>query len=100
MTWSDSIQIILIVLLLAGLVGIITTLGFLVGDKDNLSEIQKKLAIISGSSSALILMFGIFTYLYLRVNPSAFVPLVLVMLFLNLELSLIAVSVSVLQKTQ
>lgn len=100
MNYSDYVQITLIVILIAGLAGVIYTLGLFVGDKDNLSEIQKKLAIISGSSSALILMLGIFTYLYLRVNPGAFVPFVLVMLFVNLELSLTAVSVSVLQKTQ
>jgi hypothetical protein len=100
MTWADYIQIFLIILLVGGLAGVIYTLGLFVGDKDNLSEIQKKLAIISGTSAALILMLGIFSYLYLRVNPGAFVPFVLVMLFLNLELSLTAVSVSVLQKTQ
>lgn len=100
MNWSDYIQIILIILLVAGLAGVVYTLGLFVGDRDNLAEIQKKLAIISGTSSAIILMLGIFSYLYLRVNPGAFVPFVLVMLFLNLELSLVAVSASVLQKTQ
>ena len=88
-----------LVILIGGLAGVIVAVSYFAGDKDNLQEVQKNLSIIAGTSSVLLLLAGIFLYIYIRVNPQAFVPITLIMNVLSLEVALIAVSASVLQKT-
>lgn len=98
MEWPEIIQLILLILSISGLGGVIYVLGTFAGDKNNLNDVQRNMAIITAVSSVVVLMLGIFSYLYIRINPQSFVPFVLVMMFINLEISLIAVSASVLQK--
>lgn len=98
MNWPMSIQVILIVLIIAGLGGVIYALTRFAGDKNNLNDVQRNMSIITAVTSVIVLLLGIFTYLYIRINPQSFVTLVIIMLFLNLEISLIAVSASVLQQ--
>jgi hypothetical protein len=99
MDWQQIIQILLLLVLIGGLAGVIVALNWMVGDKDNLQNVQKNLSIIAGTSSVLLLLTGIFVYIYIRINPQAFVPIVLIMSFLSLEVALTAVSSSILQKT-
>jgi hypothetical protein len=99
MEWAEIFKIILLIILIGGLAGVIVALNYFVGDKDNLQEVQKNLNIIAGTSSVIILLVGIFMYIYVRTNPQAFVPMMFIMTFLNLEIALIGVSSSVLQKT-
>lgn len=98
MEWPEIIQLILLILSVAGLGGVIYVLGTFAGDKNNLNDVQRNMAIITAVTSVVVLMLGIFSYLYIRINPQSFVPFVLVLMFINLEISLIAVSASVLQK--
>ncbi len=88
-----------LLILLGGLAGVIVAVSYFAGDKDNLQEVQKNLSIIAGTSSVLLLLAGIFLYVYIRVNPQAFVPAMIIMNVLSLEVALVAVSASVLQKT-
>jgi hypothetical protein len=99
MNWYQIIQILFLVILIGGLAGVIVALNFFVGNKDNLQEVQKNLSIIAGTSSVMLLLIGIFLYIFIRVNPQAFIPITLIMNILSMEMALIAVSSSVLQKT-
>ena len=99
MNTYQVIQILFLLILIGGLAGVIVALNFFVGDKDNLQEVQKNLSIIAGTSSVMLLLIGIFLYIFIRVNPQAFVPITLIMNILSLEVALVAVSSSVLQKT-
>jgi hypothetical protein len=93
------VMVIGLLILLGGLAGVIVAVSYFAGDKDNLQEVQKNLSIIAGTSSVLLLLAGIFLYVYIRVNPQAFVPAMIIMNVLSLEVALVAVSASVLQKT-
>lgn len=98
MLWQDYLQIVLLILLIGGMTGIIYAMGLFAGDKDSLANIQRNLAVITGTTSAVLLAIAVFVYIYIRINPQAFVPIMMVMSFMSLEVSLIAVSASVLQK--
>ena len=98
MDWPEIIQLILLILSVSGLGGVIYVLGTLAGDKNNLNDVQRSMSIITAVSSVIVLLLGIFSYMYIRINPQSFVPFVLILMFVNLEISLIAVSASVLQK--
>jgi hypothetical protein len=98
MSWQQNIPLILLVIVLAGLAGVGYSISQMIGNKDNLADVQKQMTIIAATTSAIIVMTGIFTYLWLRTNPGALVPLVIFMLFLNLELSIISLSASVIQQ--
>ena len=91
---------ILLAIILTGLVYVIYAVGQFAGSKDNLNDIQKNMGVIFGVTFALVLMLGIFSYMYIRTDPDVFVPFTLFMLFVNMELSLISVSASVLQKIE
>ena len=98
MDWPSIIQLSLIVLIVAGLGGVIYVLSTFAGDKNNLNDVQRNMGIITAVTSVMVLLLGVLSYLFIRINPQVFVTLVLILLFLNLEISLIAVSASVLQK--
>jgi hypothetical protein len=99
MNFFQVIMILGLVILIGGLAGVIVAVSYFAGDKNNLQEVQKNLSIIAGTSSVLLLLAGIFLFIYIRVNPQAFVPITLIMNVLSLEVALVAVSASVLQKT-
>jgi hypothetical protein len=99
MNWYQFFQILFLLILIGGLAGVIVALNYFVGDKDNLQEVQRNLSIIAGTSSIMLLAIGFFLYMFIRVNPQAFIPISILMNFLSLEVALIAVSSSVLQKT-
>ena len=82
---------------LSGMVAIIVWLGFLTQNKDNGSEIQKNLGIVTGITGGLIIVFAIAAYVYFSANTNYITPYLLVMTFVNMFLSLLAVSVSTLQ---
>jgi hypothetical protein len=100
MDWTNILQIIGLVLLLLAAAYSIIALSYFVGDKDKLADIQLALGPIVGTTAIMILISGIFTYIYIRVNPQAFVPIVLFISFLALEASLVAVGTSVLAKSK
>ena len=99
MNTYQVIQILFLVVIIIGLGGVITALNFFVGDKDNLQEVQKNLAIIAGTSSVLIMILGIILYINIRVDPQTYFPVILLLNVVSLEVALIAVSSSILQKT-
>ena len=99
MNWYQILQILFLLILIGGLAGVIVALNFFVGDKDNLQEVQRNLSIITGTSFVMLLLIGLFLYMFIRVNPQAFIPITLIMNILSMEVALIAVSSSVLQKT-
>ena len=82
---------------LSGMVAIIVWLGFLTQNKDNGSEIQKNLGIVTGITGGLTIVFAIAAYVYFSANTNYITPYLLVMTFVNMFLSLLAVSVSTLQ---
>lgn len=98
MSWPMTIQLLLLLLILGGLGGVMYVLSTFAGDKNNLNDVQRNMAIITGVTSVVVFMIGILMYLYIRINPQSFVPFLLIMTFFNLEIALIAVSASVLQK--
>jgi hypothetical protein len=98
MTWIDTIQFLFILGAFAGIAGVGYALSNVVGDKNNLNDIQRNVGIIAGVTLVIVLLLGGLTYLYIRTNPQSFVPFVLIATFINLELSIIAVSAAVLQK--
>lgn len=100
MTPTQIFQMILLAIILTGLGYVIYAVGKFAGSKDNLNDIQKNMGVIFGVTFALVLMLGIFSYMYIRTDPDVFVPFVLFMLFVNMEISLISVSASVLQKIE
>jgi hypothetical protein len=77
---------------LAGLVAVITWLGFLTNNKNNGNEIQKQLAIVSAVTGVLVLIFGGAAYMYFTTDVNALTPFLLIMAFVNMFLSLVAVS--------
>lgn len=98
MTGSQIIQMVLLLLTVVGIGVVVWQSTLMTGDPNNLAEVQKKMGIIVGVTFAIVLMLGIFTYLYIRSQPDMFVPFVIIMLFSVLEISLIAVGGSVLQR--
>lgn len=100
MDWTNILQIIGLVILLMAAAYSIIALSYFVGDKDKLADIQLALGPIVGTTAITILITGIFTYIYLRVNPQAFVPIMVFISFLSLEASLVAVGTSVLAKSK
>jgi len=94
----QGLQIGLLLVCVSGIGFVIYMSTLMVGDTNNLNDVQKKMGIIVGVTFAIVLMLGIFTYLYIRSQPDMFVPIVLFMMFVNMEISLIAVGGSVLQK--
>jgi hypothetical protein len=101
MTTAEWIQCILLFILVSGLGGVIYAAGLFSGSKDQLGQIQSSMGIIFGSTFAIILLLGIFSYMYIQSDTTGkiFPIFTLFMLFVNMELSLIAVSAAVLQKT-
>jgi uncharacterized membrane protein (UPF0136 family) len=95
---SQSLQTLLLVVCFAMLFGVSVASGQMIGDQNNLAEVQKKMGIIMGVTVAIVLTLAIFTYLYIRSQPDMFVPIVLFMLFVNMEISLISLGGSVLQR--
>lgn len=95
---SQSLQTGLLVVCFAMLFGVSVASGQMIGDQNNLAEVQKKMGIIMGVTVAIVLTLAIFTYLYIRSQPDMFVPIVLFMLFVNMEISLISLGGSVLQR--
>lgn len=100
MDWTQILQIIMLVILLMAAAYSIIALSYFVGDKDKLADIQLALGPIIGTTAVMMLLTGIFTYIYIRVNPQAFVPIILFISFLALEVSLVAVGTSVLAKSK
>jgi hypothetical protein len=98
MSWQQNIPLVLLVIILAGLAGVGYSISQMIGNKDNLADVQKQMTIIAATTSAIVVMTGIFTYLWVRTNPGVLVPLVIFMLFLNLELSIVSLSASVIQQ--
>jgi predicted Na+-dependent transporter len=94
----QGLQIGLLVVCFGMLLAVTVISGQMIGDKNNLDEVQKKMGIILGVTVAIVLTLAIFTYLYIRSQPDMFVPIVLFMLFVNMEISLIALGGSVLQR--
>lgn len=97
-SWSFFIQVILVALTVISLASAITTIAFFAGDKDNLASVQKNLGIISGVSTGILSLLFIFLYMYLKVKPEMFVPVVFILLFFSFLLSIISTSAAVLQK--
>jgi predicted Na+-dependent transporter len=93
-----NLQTVLLVLCFGMLLAVTVISGQMIGDKNNLDEVQKKMGIIMGVTVAIVLTLAIFTYLYIRSKPDMFVPIVLLMLFANMEISLISLGGSVLQR--
>ena len=93
-----NLQTVLLVLCFAMLLAVTVISGQMIGDQNNLAEVQKKMGIIMGVTVAIVLTLAIFTYLYIRSKPDMFVPIVLLMLFANMEISLISLGGSVLQR--
>ncbi len=77
---------------LTGVVSLIIWLSFLTQNKDNGSEIQKQLAIVTSVTGILVLVFGGAAYMYFTTDVNALTPFLLVMTFVNMLLSLVAVS--------
>ncbi len=84
---------------LAGILAIISWLGYLTQNKDNSADIQKNLGIISAVTAILIGLFGGAAYLYFNANLNILPPFLLIMTFVNLFLSTFAVSAASLQIT-
>jgi hypothetical protein len=98
MSWQQNIPLVLLVIILAGLAGVGYSISQMIGNKDNLADVQKQMTVIAATTSAIVVMTGIFTYLWASTNPGALIPLIIFMLFLNLELSIISLSASVIQQ--
>lgn len=98
MSPGEIIQTVGLVLLILAIGYTVVTLSFFVGNKDSLADIQKYMASIVGTSAVVIILTGIFTYIYIRMNPQAFIPIMLLIGFVSMEMSLAALGGSVLSK--
>jgi hypothetical protein len=91
---SNWLVWVMLLIALGGIVGLTVWLGFLTQNKDNASEIQKSLTIVSVITVVIVGLFGAAAYIYLSANVAYATPFILVMTFVNLALSTIAVSVA------
>jgi hypothetical protein len=98
MNWTEIFQISGIVFLVLATMYTIIAMSFFVGNKDSLADIQKSMATIVGTSLPMVMLTGIFTYIYVRVHPQALVSILLLIAFVSLEVSLAAVGATVLAK--
>jgi hypothetical protein len=67
-------------------------------DSDSMLDLKNHIYIISGVNSAIIIILGILSFLYVRTDPLQERSYVLIMLHVNLFISLLAVSISSLQQ--
>lgn len=99
MPFDQLIKIVFLGIIIVGLGGLIFSIGYFAGDKNTLNMLQTAMPKIFGATFALVLVFSLFVYLYIRGNPASFIPFALILQFVTLEISLLAVSTATLQKT-
>jgi hypothetical protein len=99
----ETIQVVsmsLLGLILLGLLGIYLYIGLSAGKQDNANEVSKHIAIISGTTGGLLVLFTALSFYYFTANVNYATPYLLIMTGVNSFLSLLAVSVATIQVYQ
>ena len=82
--------------------GIYIYIGLNAGQLNNANEVSKHIAIIAGTTGALLILFTVLSYYYFtnQANINSATPYLLIMTGVNSFLSLLAVSVASIQVIQ
>ncbi len=94
----SPIQIAILLVLLGSLAGITGTLGYYVGQNENLDEIQKKMSIIIPILCAIYLILYMLLYYWVQAEPQIMLPLFMVLSCINSIISTSSLGVSILTK--
>jgi hypothetical protein len=94
---SQYIPMGLLSLILLSFFGIYLYIGLSAGNSANANEISKHIAVISGSTGALLILFTVLSFYYFSANVNYATPYLLIMSGVNSFLSLLALSVASVQ---
>lgn len=94
---SQYIPIGLLSLILLSFFGIYLYIGLSSGNSTNANEISKHIAVIAGSTGALLILFTVLSFYYFTANVNYATPYLLIMSGVNSFLSLFALSVASMQ---
>lgn len=94
---NQVVSISLITLIIVGLAGLYLYIGLKAGKADSANEVSKHIAIVSGSTGALVILFTLLSFYYFTANINYATPYLLIMSGVNTFLSLIALSVGTIQ---
>lgn len=97
---SQGVPIALLSLILLGLLGIYLYIGLNAGKADTANEVSKHIAIIAGTTGALLILFTVLAFYYFSANVNYATPYLLIMSGVNSFLSLLALSVASIQVYQ
>ena len=97
---SQIVSISILTLLLLGFLGIYLYIGLSAGKADTANEVSKHVAIVAGSTGALLILFTVLAFYYFTANVNYATPYLLIMSGVNAFLSLLAVSVATIQVYQ
>lgn len=95
---QDSLPYILVGLVLVSVAASVVYIGMSAGNSDTRNELQKQVAILTGTNSVAVIFLGFLLYYYIMSNIQMLVPFTVFLLTFNLFLSIMAVSISVLQQ--
>lgn len=97
---SQYIPVGLMSIILLSFLGIYLYIGLNAGKADNANEVSKHIAIVSGSTGALLILFTVLSFYYFTANVNYATPYLLIMSGVNSFLSLLALSVATIQVYQ
>lgn len=100
MDTSQMVSVGLISIILLGFLGIYLYIGMTAGKADTANEVSKHIAIISGTTGALLILFTCLAFYYFTANVNYATPYLLIMSGVNSFLSLLALSVATIQVHQ
>lgn len=83
--------------LLLGICGIYIYIGLSAGKADTANEVSKQVAIIAGTTGALLILFTCLAFYYFTANVNYATPYLLIMSGVNSFLALLALSVATIQ---
>lgn len=95
---QDSIPYLLVGLVLLSVSVSVVYIGMSAGNSDTRNELQKQIAILTGTNSLAVIFLGFLIYYYIMSNIQMLVPFTVFMITFNMFLAIMAVSISVLQQ--
>jgi hypothetical protein len=95
---SQSVPYLLVGLVFVSVASSVIYIGMSAGNSDTRNELQKQVAILTGTNVLTSIFLGFLLYYYLMSNIDMLVPFTAFMVTFNLFLGIMAVSISVLQQ--
>lgn len=95
---QQSVPYILVALVLISVASSVIYIGMSAGNSDTRNELQKQIAILTGTNVITSLFLGFLIYYYLMSHIDMLLPFTAFMTTFNLFLGIMAVSIAVLQQ--